>query len=443
MGSIFSRFESSIMKFGEKLSANIFLKVLRDAFMISFPLVIFGSITLVIANFPFLDKILGAQGVETLKGILGPASTATMSISTVFIVIGIGYYYSKEKEVEPIFGAAIALSAFILLTPSEVPFGETGEVVGNVLSIDRLGAKGMFVGMMGSFIAAMIYTYITNKNWTIKMPPSVPAAVSKSFAALIPAVITLSIFLGLRTGFAFTPWGNVHDFIYEIIQAPLVSLGSGIIPTLIAILIIQVLWFFGLHGQIIVNSVMDPIWNTLSLENLEAFQVGAQLPNIVNKQFIEIFFVGLGGTGLTLAVVIAILMFMKSKQLREIGKLAAPAGIFNVNEPVTFGLPIVLNPIIAIPWIVAPLVSTAVAYFAMSSGLVPATTGVAVPWTTPIFLNGMLATNSIMGGVLQLLQLLIVFAIWFPFLKALDKNNLKKEQEVSEEDDISLDDVTF
>lgn len=443
MGSIFSRFETSIMKFGEKLSANIFLKVLRDAFMISFPLVIFGSISLVIANFPFLDKILGAQGVETLKGLLGPASTATMSISTVFVVMGIGYYYSKEKEVEPIFGAAIALSAFILLTPAEVPFGETGEMVGNVLGIDRLGAKGMFVGMIGSFISSMIYTYITKKKWTIKMPPNVPSAVSKSFAALIPAVITLSIFLAVRTVFAFTPWGNMHDFIYEIIQAPLVSLGSGLIPTLIAIVAIQVLWFFGLHGQIIVNSVMDPIWNTLSLENLEAFQVGAQIPNIVNKQFIEIFFVGIGGTGLTLAVVIAILVFMKSKQLKEIGKLAAPAGIFNVNEPVIFGLPIVLNPIIAVPWIIAPLVSTAVAYFAMSSGIVPPPTGVAVPWTTPMILSGMLATNSIMGGVLQLVQLLIVFAIWFPFLKALDKTNLKKESEVEEEDDFSLDDLTF
>ena len=109
------------------------------------------------------------------------------------------------------------------------------------------------------------------------------------------------------------------------------------------------------------------------------------------------------------------------------GKLAAPAGIFNVNEPCIFGLPIVLNPTIAIPWILAPMVSTLVAYLAMASGIVPMTTGVSVPWTVPVFISGMLATNSISGGILQLVQMAIVGVIWFPFLKTWDKSILKDE----------------
>lgn len=426
--NLFEKIEEPIMMIGEKLNNNKVLRILRDAFMLAFPLTIFGSIMLIIANFPYLDKLLGAEGVTALQNALNPASTATMSIATIFICLGIGYYYSKEEEVDPIFGAAIALTSFLLLTPFEAPIGDTGEMLGGVLNIDRLGAKGMFVGMFGSFFSAWLYAKFVKKNFIIKMPPSVPTAVSKSFAALIPAFLTLTIFLLIRIGFSFTSWGNVHDFIYEIIQTPLTNLGKGLVATIIAIFAIQVLWFFGLHGQIIVNSVIDPIWNTLSLENLAAFQSGQELPNIITKQFIETFTVSLGGTGMTLIVLIIILAFMKSRQLKEVGKLALPAGVFNVNEPVIFGLPIVLNPMFVIPWIVAPILATIVAYFAMAIGIVPLTTGVAVPWTTPVFISGTLATNSIMGGVLQLVQMLIVAIVWFPFLKALDKRNVIEEK---------------
>ena len=430
--NLFEKIEQPIMVVGEKLNNNKALRILRDAFMLAFPLTIFGSIMLIIANFPYLDKLLGAEGLANLQNLLNPASTATMSIATVFVCLGIGYYFSKEEEVDPIFGAAIALTSFLLLTPFAAPIGETGEMLGGVLDINRLGAKGMFVGMFGSFLSAWIYVKVVKKNLIIKMPPSVPTAVSKSFAALIPAVVTLTVFLFIRIGFSFTPWGNVHDFIYEIIQTPLTNLGKGLAATLIAVFAIQLLWFFGLHGQIIVNSVVDPIWNTLSLENFTAFQAGQEIPNVVTKQFMETFTVGLGGTGMTLIVLILILAFMKSRQLKEVGKLALPAGIFNVNEPTIFGLPIVLNPIIAIPWIIAPIIATTVAYFAMATGIVPPTTGVAVPWTTPVFISGILATNSVMGGVLQLVQMAVVGIVWFPFLKALDKRNVIEEKKFEE-----------
>lgn len=424
--SFFDKMEEPIMVIGEKLNNNTILKILRDAFMLAFPLTIFGSITLVIANLPFLDKLLGAEKLAILQNMLNLASAVTMSIATVFIVLGIGYYFSKDQEVDALFGAAVALAAFLVLTPLEV-VTENEEVVSNIFSIDRLGAKSMFVGMFAAFFSAALYCKFVKKNFVIKMSASVPPAVSKSFAALIPAILTLTIFLMVRIVFTFTPWGNIHDFVFQIVQAPLTSLGKGIIPTIIAIFAIQLLWFFGLHGQIIVNSVLDPIWNTLSLENIDAYRAGEMLPNIVTKQFMESFTVSLGGTGMTLVVLIIILTMMKSKQLRGVGKLAAPAGIFNVNEPCIFGLPIVLNPTIAIPWILAPMVSTLVAYLAMATGIIPLTTGVSVPWTVPVFISGILATNSIRGGLLQLVQIAIVGVIWFPFLKTWDKSILKDE----------------
>lgn len=152
--NLFEKIEQPIMVIGEKLNNNKALKILRDAFMLAFPMTIFGSIMLIIANFPYLNKLLGDTGLAAVQNALIPASTATMSIATIFICLGIGYYFSKEEDVDPIFGAAISLTAFFLLTPFDAPIGDTGEMLNGVFNIDRLGAKGMFVGMFGSFFAA-------------------------------------------------------------------------------------------------------------------------------------------------------------------------------------------------------------------------------------------------------------------------------------------------
>lgn len=440
MDNIMNFLDRHLMPIADKLNNNKYLTALREGFMLSLPLIIFGSIFVVISNLPYLDKILGTAGLNQLKTLLGAASNSTMSIMTLFVVFGIAHSLSKQYKVDGVYGAAVAVASFIILTPTTLQFGKTAkDVVDGVIPLDRLGAKGMFVGIIASFIAVEIYRKVIQKNWTIKMPEGVPDAVSKSFSSLIPAFITLTLFLIVRIAFTFTPWNNIHDFIYKIIQVPLMALGSGLVATLIAIFFIQLFWFFGLHGQIIVNSVLDPIWRALSLENFQAYQAGAKhLPHIVNKQFMDTFTVGMGGTGMTLAVIIGIIIFAKSRQLKELSKLAGPAGIFNVNEPVIFGLPIVLNPMILIPWILAPMVVTAFTYFVMSIGIVPVPIGVDVPWTVPIFFSGMLATGSIAGGILQLVNLLIVFIIWTPFIIMIDRQYHKEEKEAEIDNDSSI-----
>ncbi|MGL5427730.1 MAG: PTS sugar transporter subunit IIC, partial [Cetobacterium sp.] len=311
---LMNSFEKTMAPLAKKLGENRYLNVIRDAFMLSFPLTIFGSTFVVIANLPFLDKVLKPETINVLKATINPAVESTLLIATIFVVLGLGYHLSKSYEVDALFGGALALAAFLILTPFSIQ-SEAGSLAG-VIPLERLGAKGMFVGMFAAILSTEIYRSVIQKGWTIKMPDGVPSAVSKSFSALIPVFITLTIFIIVRIGFALTSFGNIHDFIYTVIQKPLVSLGSGIITTLIAVFFIQILWFFGLHGQIIVNSVLDPIWNTLSLENLEAFQKGVELPHIITKQFIETFTVGIGGTGMTLGVVICLLMLTKSRQLK-------------------------------------------------------------------------------------------------------------------------------
>ncbi|MFD1172695.1 PTS cellobiose transporter subunit IIC [Oceanobacillus picturae] len=424
MNSKFMNFlENMLLPIADKLNNNRYLSALRDGFMVALPLIIFGSIFVVIANFPFLDKMISEEAFTAYQNALGPASAATLSIMGVFVMIGIGYKLTEHYGGEAIYGGVVALAAFLIMTPQVL------DGVSGVIPTSVLGAEGMFLGIFTAFISAELYRYFVKKDWTIKMPAGVPGAVSRSFSALIPITLTLTVFLLIRIIFSYTGFETVQNFIYSVIQQPLTVLGSGLPATIIAVLLIQVFWFFGLHGQIIINSVFDPIWYTLNDQNLSAFQAGTELPNIITKQFIDSFLVGMGGSGMTLAVIILIFMIGKSRQLKELGKLGAPAGLFNVNEPIIFGLPIIMNPLILIPWLVAPVVVTLITYFAMYSGIVPPPAGVIVPWTTPPILNGFLATgNAWQGGVLQAFNLLVVIVIWWPFLKILDKNYYETER---------------
>ncbi|MEB6277786.1 PTS cellobiose transporter subunit IIC [Staphylococcus gallinarum] len=417
------KLEDILLPIADKLNNNKYLSSLRDGFMVALPLIIFGSIFIVISNFPFLDKILSKQQFATWQQLVGPASESTLSIMGLFVIIGIGYKLTEKNGFEGIYGAVTALSSVLILTPQIV-----GKTQG-VIPVEILGAKGMFLGLIVSMLSCEIYSYLCKKEITIKMSNGVPEQVSKSFSALIPISATLTIVLLIRIIVSFTPFETLQNLIYTVLQQPLTALGSGLPATIVAVLLIQVFWFFGLHGQIIVNTVFDPIWYSLNNENLEAFKAHQELPNIITKQFIDTFLVGMGGTGGTMAVILLIYIIARSQQNKEIGKLGAPSSIFNVNEPILFGLPIIMNPIIVIPWVIAPIVVTLITYFSMQLGLVPKPSGVIVPWTTPIFISGYLATgNAWQGAVLQLVNLLVTFIIWLPFFKVLDNGYFKQEQ---------------
>ncbi|MEX2803650.1 PTS sugar transporter subunit IIC [Streptococcus sp. H31] len=426
MNKFMDMLSQKILPLATALGNNKYLLVLRDAFMLSFPLTMFGSLIVVFNNLPFWPDSLKTQFAD----LFGNGQSATMSIMTVFVSLGIGYYMAKVEELEEgLFSAVVSLAAFLILTPFFFDvLNDDGEMVATAtgaLSLDRLGAKGMFLGILTSFFAAKLFVYLTKKGFTIKMPDSVPPAVSKSFSALIPAIGTLMLFLFLNAGMAVVFKTNLHDVVYDIIQQPLTGLGTSLPATILAVFLVQFLWFFGLHGQVIINSVFEPFWQANMLDNARLTQQGAELlaqqGHIVTKSFMDTFTVGLGGSGSTLIVVVMMAFMMKQKQYREVGRFALGPGIFNVNEPVIFGLPMVMNASIFIPWLLAPIVSAAIAYLGFASGLVPLTTGAQVPWTMPIFISGFLATNSIMGSLLQLVQVLVIALIWFPFLKLIDR----------------------
>lgn len=438
-----NKLESVLMPLAEKIGKNKYLIAVRDGFLLSMPLLIVGSFFLLIANFPipgwsqFWARFFG----ENWTSYFAKPTDATFSIMAILAVIGIGYSFSEQMNVDKLFGAAISLVSWFLIMPYEILAGDT-TVAG--IPLGWVGSKGIFVGIICAFLAVHVYAWVNKKGWVIKMPDGVPPTVEKSFAALIPAGMSILVFFVINVVFAMTPYKNAFNFIFTILQTPLLRLGNTLPAMVIAYIFLHFFWFFGVNGGSVVGAVFNPILQTLSADNLAAFQAGAPLPNIISQQFQDLF-ATFGGCGSTLSLLIAMLLFCRSKRVKELGKLAFIPGIFGINEPLVFGLPIVLNPMILIPFMLVPTINIVISYFCMSVGLVPLCSGVAIPWTMPVILSGFLATGW-QGAVLQFLLLILGVFLYMPFIKMMDKQYLADEAKAvasDDDDDISLDDLSF
>jgi len=268
------------------------------------------------------------------------------------------------------------------------------------------------------------------QNLVIKMPDMVPPAVSKSFAALIPGFFIVLVALIIRIGFESTSFKSIHNVATIILTKPLTAVGGSYFGLMVITLLIHLLWTCGLHGANIVLGIVDPALYVLMDQNRVAFEQGlrgTQLPNVVTRQFFDVF-QSMGGSGATFSLVIMMLLWSKSKQLKEIGKLSIGPGLFNINEPILFGLPIVMNPLLIIPFILSPLATVTITYWAMKVGWVARPTGIAIPWTTPPFISGWLVTGHISGAIIQLVTFFVTGIIYYPFFKMWDNKKLEEER---------------
>lgn len=432
MNNYFDKFADKLMPIAGKISENRILTSLRDAFMQVFPLTMFGSILVVIANLPipFIGEEANANIHTTLWGYMGHAVDSTLTLMALFISFTFGFflYYNSSKEEnakEALYAGIVAIASFLIVTPFVATATESQELVAGVIPIANLGAAGLFTAMLVSFSASELFRFIESKNLTIKMPEQVPPSVSRSFSALIPATLTLLAFTVVFNIFSSFEIGSLQAFIYEFLQKPLTALGTSLVATMIAALLVNLLWFMGIHGHLVVNPILETAWNAAALENLAAFQAGLELPNIVTKSFFDVFTVGTGAMGL-MATIFIVSFITKNPSEREVAKLGVGAATFNVAEPILFGYPVVLNPFYFIPWVLSGPLMVLIAWLMMWSGLCPYTTGVTVPWTTPIFISGYLATNSIMGAITQLIEIVAVGLLWLPFIMAAKKEQIKQ-----------------
>lgn len=465
------KLEKTLMPVAEAIGKNKYLIAIRDGFLVSTPLLIVGSIFLLIANFPIpaWTDWLGATmvGSSSLGALLEKQSDATFTIMALFATMGIGYSFARQMKTTPLFGAAVALMAWFILMPysfegtakeilingdaQTVADGTTAVVSG--IGLGWLGAKGIFVGILTAISSVHIYVAVERRGWVIKMPAGVPPTVVESFGALIPAGVVMTVFFLINT--VFVAMGtNAFDFIFEFLQTPLLGLGDTLGSMVIAYIFLHLFWFLGVNGGSVVGAVYNPILQTLALENLHLYQqVGpegytvANGAHIISQQFQDLF-ATFGGAGSTLSLVIAMLFFCESKRIKELGKLSFIPGIFGINEPIIFGLPIVLNPMILIPFVLVPTMNIVLSYIAMAVGLFPPPNGIAIPWTTPVIISGLLSTNWV-GALFQAFLLALGVLVYYPFIKAMDKQYLRDEKEAAEkadeedEDDIDLSELSF
>jgi len=359
-------------------------------------------------------------------------------------VVAISYNLARHYDSDSLAAAVVSLSSYLAIVPQTITaVSETGEEVAAWGNVSRIftNAQGLFVGIIIALIATEIFVSLKkNEKLVIKMPEGVPPAVGRSFAAVIPGGITLiamtALVMIIERLFHMIMGGenmmSIFELVTTFVSRPLLHVADSLGYALAVVFFNQFLWFFGLHGSNIIEGIIQPISLQMMEINAVAFQAGQAVPHIVTKPFLDAF-VYLGGSGPVLGMLLAVFLVGKSKQNRTIAKLSIGPSCFNINEPTIFGMPIVLNPILFVPFILAPMLVTAVSYLAMASGMVGRTVAI-VPWATPPIISGFLVTGGDWRAcVLQIINIAISFVIYLPFIKVADRAELKREKEMEAE----------
>lgn len=432
-----NKMEKVLMPIATKLGNNVVLRSLRDGFLIIMPLIIVTSIFLLIGNFPipgwseFWTHILGSKWDDWFSAV----SNSVFNFTGLLSCMGIAYAYGKNRGLQAIHSSVIAIISFLILTPTTV---KTGKTMVSAVQTMYLGPNGVFLGIFIALISVEVYRFAVNRGWRIKMPDGVPPAVGQSFDALVPSALVILLFFLVHIIFSLTSFNTAYNFIYTLLQLPLKHVGNSLPSVLLYNFLASLLWCFGINGPTITNSVWQPIFFVLTQDNLTAFKNHAALPHIFTQPFIDIF-TTYGGGGSTLSLLVIMLFICRSKRIKELAKLAIVPGIFGINEPIIFGLPVVLNPIISIPFIVVPTLNTLISGLVFMAGWVPRTNGVQLPWTTPPIISGWLATGSWKGSVLQIVEIILGILIYYPFIKMLDKQYLAEEQSAQKTESVDID----
>ena len=414
------------------------VRAIVAAGMASIPLTIVGSAFLVLGvipqAFPFLADIwVGSFDKFAALTIL--AYKCSMGILTLYFAMVFGYEYTKiyaEEEglnLSPMNGGILAVFAFFMTIPEltwtdgamGVVTGETtinGWTVGGD-SLARLSTSGLFTAIIMSVLAVQLYRLCVKRQWVIKMPEAVPEGVSRSFTALIPAFVVAIVVIFINGAFIF-----MGTDIYKVIAIPFgfVTNITNSLPGIIVIyFLVHALWIVGIHGANIVMGLVNPILLTNMAANMDggSYAFAGEFTNA---------YVTIGGSGATLGMTLFIAFFAKSEQLKILGKAALGPALFNINEPIIFGMPVVYNPILAIPFMIAPIASASIAFLAVDSGLV-AKNIAQMPWPSPVGIGAFVGTaGDIKAGILAIICATVAFLIWFPFIKVYDAKLVKEEQ---------------
>lgn len=432
--------ERYIVPVASKIGAQRHLVAIRDGFASIMPLMIVGSFGLLIHNFPIQkikDMFPAGEPLHWLDVIGLNVYGGSMFLMGLFAALSIGYALGKSYDVDGFATGLVTMASSLVLTnmfayAAPVSFG--GFDLGTVgwepgIFTKWLGSAGLITIIVTTLITGTLFAKIVKSGkLNIKLPDGVPPAVARSFSALLPTAVVLvlvGIVFAVLEAFGLA---DVYLHVYNGIAKPLMVFSNSLPVLLLLILLQQILWFFGLHGSNILAPVINGIFFALTAENMAAIAAGnTEGIYIINSQFLDSY-VNLGGSGLTAALIIVMIFKSKSALNKQIRNVAGGPAFFNINEPLIFGLPIVLNPVYIIPFILAPILSACIAYVFSKIGFVRPAIAV-VPWTCPPVISAWLATGQWQGGLVALINIVVSALIYFPFVAYSDKKNLELERQ--------------
>lgn len=423
-----------------KLAEQRHLRAIRDGIISTLSLIIVGSFFMIVAQPPI--PALQAAVAPFVGKILLPFRL-TVGLMALYASYGMGYSLAKSYKLDGISGGVLSLTAFLLLNipvnvdavlKAAATAGVEGAapIGGWVLPMANLGGAGMFSAILAMIFAVEVLRLLKKFNITIKMPEQVPESVARSFEALIPAAVIMVVVWFIRVWLNF----DVTQFILKLFSPVQNISANSLIGVIVPIFLITLLWSAGIHGASVIGSILRPFWLVALEQNMQQFADGQIMTNLVPEQFFQ-WFVWIGGAGSTLALCM-LMVTSKSEYLKRVGRFSIIPGIFNINEPVIFGVPIVMNPLLSIPFILAPLVTGIISYAASAIGLVGKFM-TSPPWTLPAPIGAFIGTNGNIGAlILCIVNIFIALLIYYPFFKIYEKKMLAEEKVTAEAKNLSM-----
>ncbi|KJY55867.1 PTS Lac IIC [Lactobacillus kullabergensis] len=414
--------EKYLVPFSNKLGQNKVLQSISSGMVMTLPVTIGASVFSIFASFP-IKPVADWFAKVGITPSMSAIVNGTMNILAVFISFTIAYNYAKSCKQNGIVAGLFGLASFFVLMPQTVP----GKKPVNAFQMTYLGSEGIIVAIILSILIGVFYVKLSkNKKLTIKLPDSVPSMVSSSIEPLIIGIIIFIAVFIVRAIFDFSPFNNVFDFINKLITTPLMHVGGSPLTLILIFALSNVLFTFGIHPAAI-ESVVIPLIISMMVSSTPAFQAGKTIPYLSN--LVVFAFSNNDAAGATLGLVLMGLILSKSKRYKEFFKVSALPNLFNINEPIIFGMPIVLNPLMFIPFVLSTFVSGGIGLLAVKIGFITnynPSLGMGMPWTMP----KIIADTMIMGwqgAVVWLINFLLMFVIYLPFFRVADKQAFEEE----------------
>ncbi|WP_034912312.1 PTS transporter subunit EIIC [Erwinia sp. 9145] len=427
-----STFLGRITDISQKMASEVHLRSLRDSFVIAIPFLVLAGLFIML-NFVILSPSgifsdwLSPERLASLSNIGDRVLNGTMNILSIMLVVLVSYNIASKKRFDtPIIPAMVSLAAFFVLMPINTqvlaPGGDAPVEVGGVVSYSLTNAGGVFLAILTAVIGTTIFLWISkNRYLTLHLGDDVPPMVAQSFQSMFSIMLTIGIFALAAFGVTTLTHLEIYQVIQQAIQAPLVHLTTNLSGFIALTTLTNVLFSLGIHPSGIINPILEPPLLVAMQENMSAFAQGLIPPHIIVLPFRDLYG-HLGGTGSTLSLLLAIMLRSKMSSHRNFSRTVIAPGIFNINEPVIFGFPVLYNPLIMIPFIIAPQVNFIIAYFATDLGMVSRIVAY-VPWSVPPLLSGWLGSGGDFRNViLQVILLVFGVVAYLPFLMAYERS---------------------